>query len=354
MKTIQKIRINLIRYFFLINSFTIREDDQPKSNSILWLYDNRKNPDGYSLKSFALLISKETNTDLISFGPQNFRLGFFVNFVRYLPFIIWYRNIEKFALKLINQQINLLGNTRYILVGSGNGFLSSIAIKEFKKRIEILEIQHGLLDESYLPLKCDIFYCRSIDDRFFLNRYDKNLSLKLIANDLGKPKYVKYNLKSPDEIQSLKMWSKNPSGGISWEDLSDLEAGIVSFAREYKLDLYFNCHPRDSKIKFLFRHLKNYFRTSKIFFSEIIKIILKHRLNFSDEGPVKNQIKRKTLHVSCFSSSFITETLDGDLVLNIKNLRPDFVIDSYSWVESMPLKEIDNISFPITVTEIKK
>ena len=150
------------------------------------------------------------------------------------------------------------------------------------------------------------------------------------------------------------MWSKNPSGGISWEDLSDLEAGIVSFAREYKLDLYFNCHPRDSKIKFLFRHLKNYFRTSKIFFSEIIKIILKQRLNFSDEGPVKNQIKRKTLHVSCFSSSFITETLDGDLVLNIKNLRPDFVIDSYSWVESMPLKEIDNISFPITVTEIKK
>ena len=33
---------------------------------------------------------------------------------------------------------------------------NKIAIKEFKKRIEILEIQHGLLDESYLPLKCDI------------------------------------------------------------------------------------------------------------------------------------------------------------------------------------------------------
>ena len=127
------------------------------STSILWLYDNRTNPDGYTLKNFALLVSKEKNSDLISFGPQNFRLEFFVNFIKYLPFIIWYRNIEKFALMLIKKQINLLGNIKYILVGSGNGFLASIAIEEYKKRIEILEIQHGLLDESYLPLKCDTF-----------------------------------------------------------------------------------------------------------------------------------------------------------------------------------------------------
>ena len=32
--------------------------------------------DGYTLKNFALLVSKEKNSDLISFGPQNFRLEF--------------------------------------------------------------------------------------------------------------------------------------------------------------------------------------------------------------------------------------------------------------------------------------
>jgi hypothetical protein len=354
LKTVQKIRINLIRYFYLINSFTAKEDNQPKSTSTLWLYDSRTNPDGYLLKNFALLVSKEKNTNLISVGPQKFRLGFFCNFVKYLPFIIWHRNIEKFALMLINEQINLSGSIRYILVGSGNGFLSSIAIEEYKKRIEILEIQHGLLDESYLPLKCDTFYCRSEDDKFFLNQYNKNISLKLISNDLGKPKYIKYNLKSSDEIHSLIMWSKNPSGGISWKDLSDLEAGVVSFAREHKLDLYFNCHPRDNKIKFLFRHIIHYLNTSKILFTEIIKIVLRQKLNFSEEIRVQNSTKRKTLHISCFSSSFITETLSGDLVFNIKNLRPDIVIDSYSWIESMPLTEINNISFPLTVTEIKK
>ena len=141
------------------------------------------------------------------------------------------------------------------------------------------------------------------------------------------------------------MWSKNPSGGITWKDLSDLEAGVVSFAK-HKLDLFFNYHPRDSKIKFLFRHLRNYFSTSKILFTEVIDIILRQRLNFSEEIKLQNSTIRKTLHVSCFSSSFITETLDGDLVFNIKNLRPHIVIESYSWIESMPLKDIDNISFP--------
>lgn len=354
MNLFQKLRINLIRYLYLLNSLTIHECKRPESKSILWLYDNKINPDGYTLRNYAIQISEEINANLISFGSQNLKLELFINFIKYIPLILWYRNIEKFALTILNKQILAIKNLEYVLVGSGNGFLASIAIRAFKKKIKILEIQHGLLDESYLPLKCHIFYARSVDSMHFLGKVDKHVKVKLISNDLNKPEYTKFQIKSPDEIKSLVFWSKNPLGGISWEELCELEAGIVFFAREQKLNLYFNLHPRDNIFKFFIRHLRIYQYPSEISFKEVLKIILRKRLIFSDQMPREDGPGRKVLHISCFSSSLITQSSTGDLVFNIANSRPHFVIKSYSWIESKLLKEIRNISFPLSVTEIKK
>ena len=68
---------------------------------------------------------------------------------------------------------------------------------------------------------------------------------------------------------------------------------------------------------------------------------------------IKTNKKSKILHISCFSTSLISEPKSGDYVLNICNERPQIVFEVYSWLSNINIDNLQDFSFPLEVNEIK-
>lgn len=353
MKNLALLRINFTRYLFLINSIPsfIKIENSSSDGSILWLYDSTSSPDGYSLVTFALKLARKEELNLLSFGPTNFTIIFFKRFLFHLPSIIRHRNIYKFAFHLLKKQLLINKDIKYILTGSCNGFLMSV-VKKNNLNIKILEIQHGILDESYLPLKCDVFYTRSKTSAELLKFFSPSSDIRILSNDLEIPPSRRFCIDSPSKIESITLWSKNPDGGITWQELAVLESGLVSFANKYKFDLYFKMHPRDNKLKFIYRHLwlrKN----TTMSLVQLAQIAFLNKIKNNYMSSFSLEKSSRNLNISCFSTSLISESAPSDLIFNLTNIRPNIVKDCYSWIESETIENLKDLSIPFNVTEIK-
>tara|TARA_X000000950_G_scaffold201757_1_gene242923 strand:+ start:23833 stop:24864 length:1032 start_codon:yes stop_codon:yes gene_type:complete len=339
------IKILLERYLFLLNASAIPL--KTASKSALWIIDEKNSPGGYPIEESVYKVAKDLDIDIIRFDSK---FNFFVllyNFILKLPLIIKSRDINKFTEIIVNKELNKNNNIEYIITGSCNSFVASV-IHNSSIPIKIIEIQHGQIDESYIPVRADIFYSRSEKSKKLLEDLHPGADIRNISSEYDIPKYNKKSLTSQHQIKQIYFWSKNPNGGISWRELVILENEIFDLSQKLNINLSFKIHPRDNKLKFLFRHLFfNEYKNMK--FIRILKIFFTKKLTYKVINTFKNN---KTLHISCFSTSLISEPKTHDYVINIINERPQIVLETYSWLSSINLSKLKNVSFPFEVTEI--
>lgn len=340
-------KILLERYLFLLNASAV--PSKTSSKSALWIIDEKNSPGGYPIEESVCKVAKELELDIIRFDSKSNLAVFFYNFFLNLPVIIKLRNIDKFTQYIVKKELNKNNNIEYIITGSCNSFVASV-IHNSSISVQIIEIQHGQIDESYIPVKADIFYSRSMQTKKLLKDLFPNSDIRNISSEFDIPKYNKRTLTNKDEIQEIYFWSKNPNGGISWRELVSLENEIFDLSKKLNVNLSLKIHPRDNALKFLIRH--TFFNNKKkiMRFIRILKILFTKKIKHNVK---KTDTKNKILHISCFSTSLISEPKSNDYVLNIINTRPQIVLETYSWLSNINLSNLKNVSFPIEVTQIK-
>lgn len=126
--------------------------------------------------------------------------------------------------------------------------------------IDLVEIQHGLLDESYFHGRTPVlFLARSTSSVTIYKKFRPNVDVRLVSTDLEAPFYKQTRIKSP---RAAWIYSKNPGGGIGISDLVSLERGLCDAFPSARLVI----HPRDRFVKLIIRHrfklqvLCSYFR----------------------------------------------------------------------------------------------
>ena len=340
------IKVLFERYIFLLSATITPKSTEKKS--ALWIIDEKNSPGGYPIESIVREVSKDMNLDIVKFDTKFNLIIILYNFFSNLPLILKLRSINKFTEAVIKNQLNKNKNVEYIITGSCNSFVASV-IHNSNISIKIIEIQHGQIDESYLPVKADIFFSRSQQSSNLLNKLYPKADIRKISNEYDIPKYNKKFLYSQHDFKEIYFWSKNPNGGISWKELVKLENDVVNLCDKLDVNLIFKAHPRDNKFKFIVRHLLfNIKKDTK--FLRILKIFF---ANSFINQTIKTNKKSKILHISCFSTSLISEPKSGDYVLNICNERPQIVFEVYSWLSNINIDNLQDFSFPLEVNEIK-
>lgn len=335
------------RYIFLLSAATTPK--LTENRSAIWIIDEKNSPGGYPIENLVLEVSKDMNIDIIRFDSKFNLIIILYNFFLNLPLILKLRSINKFTEAVVISQLNKNKNVEYIITGSCNSFVASVIHNSDDISIKIIEIQHGQIDESYLPIKADIFYSRSQQSSSLLNKFNLRADIRNISNEYDIPKYNKKFLISQRDIKEIYFWSKNPNGGISWKELVKFENDMVNLSAKLDVNLSFKAHPRDNKFKFITRHLLfNIKKETK--FIRILKIFFANSLI---NQTIKTDKESKILHISCFSTSLISEPKSGDYVLNICNQRPQIVFEVYSWLSSINIDKLKDFSFPVEVNEIK-
>ncbi len=346
MNIVLSIKVLFERYIFLLSAATTPKLTENKS--ALWIIDEKNSPGGYPIENLVVEVSKDMNLDIVKFDSKFNLIIILYNFFLNLPLILKLRSINKFTEAVVISQLNKNKNVEYIITGSCNSFIASV-IHSSDISIKIIEIQHGQIDESYFPVKADIFYSRSQQSSNLLNKFYPKADIRNISNEYDIPKNNKKFLSSQHEIKKIYFWSKNPNGGISWKELVKLENDMFNLSAKLDVNLSFNAHPRDNKFKFIVRHLLfNIKKDAK--FITILKIIF---ANSFINHTIKTDKESKILHISCFSTSLISEPRSGDYVLNICNERPQIVFEVYSWLSNINIDNLKDFSFPLEVNEIK-
>lgn len=343
MKKLLQLRIQVFQYskLFFFNSFDLILDEENKDTSI-WVYDNIKNPDGYVLIDFIKKISNKKKTNIIAFGPKRlFQVSIF-SFLERVKIFFISSSFEDFVEKVfINEIKKQKSPIKNIIVGSSKGTITKIISKV--SNFDIYEMQHGVLDDSYFPLEVHNFFTRSNDSIKILEKYASNVSLVSISNDLGIPPHKQTLITSNNDIDQIILWSKNPDGGISWSELKLFEDRIINFSKRISIPLIIKLHPRDSKIKFLFRHifLNKETETGKNIF---------RKLSYLDKFN-KMQSSQTILHLSCYSSALFNLVKENDFAINFVNTRADILKESYFWLQSYPLNFLNKLDYPIKATK---
>jgi hypothetical protein len=133
-------------------------------------------------------------------------------------------------------------NKSEITVYTGN--INSICLQGVNN---IVEIQHGLLDDSYFKGRIPIlFLARSKMSAKIYNIMRPQVPISIVSFDLSPPAIAYFKIKNNCEVH---FYSKNPGGGISKEELSKLENCLT---KKFP-NLILHLHPRDNLIKFLLR-----------------------------------------------------------------------------------------------------
>ncbi len=206
--------------------------------------------------------------------------------------------------------------TTWPLLKIYTGNINSICIVEIPY---IIEIQHGLLDDSYFNgRKPSLFLARSKESAYIYRMLRPTIKVIEISNDLKMPCLLPSKSMN---FTSVEFYSKNPEGGISLEDLRKMEIELVNLIPTLRLHL----HPRDSLLKLIIRSRFNL---------KITRCYLRTILFNKDCG--------SRLIISSYSSALFDRVVSGDFVLNLKSQQPPSLIQEkvYGCLPTYSIKEV--------------
>lgn len=184
----------------------------------------------------------------------------------------------------------------------------------------IIEIQHGLLDDSYINGKVPIlFLARSTQSKEIYKIFRPEVPVMVVSNDLTPPILYISELSSFDNVH---FYSKNPGGGVSGSELFNIELTLTKLVPLLRLHI----HPRDSFLKLLIR---SQFK---------IGVVRAYLRSFF---PV-NKNKQK-LVISSYSTSLYDRVNCGDFVVNLKLSNPPSKIQQlvYGHIPAYSVGELD-------------
>ncbi len=232
-----------------------------------------------------------------------------------------FRSIED----ILKHQFSDITKYKFLYVGETKGFLTKELIKFFDCG-RVIEIQHGQLDESYFPIKSNLFIARdSIAYKILLENQSTNKTIHLFNDfNIDNSHYLDINKHDVNVVY----WGKNPGGGVTWSKLVQLEKKIfICFFQELT---QVKLHPRDNLLKFFFRHL---------FFGNF-RVIYIYFLIGSSVGRLG-----EILNIGSNTTSLIDKTNAGEYLLNIMQ---DNKINQNSNVSLISSMHVDDLSISDT------
>ena len=313
----------------MLASTTYRQLYNYGNNSAVWYANSAHLPDGYNFNRMNIKkVAIDLKLNLKVLSPANFKTIFFspISLKNYLcNFLIEFillnsrRDVEK---RWKNKILSLTDNDENysIFTSSFNSPLGR-SFKATKKKSYLVEVQHGLLDQSYFPIEADIFYAISNESyRICINNDDKN-KIRLLDEIIGFPMGT-IELIDARSINKVILYSKNPGGGCSLKYLKKLESLSLRFAKKINADFILMPHPRDNILKQIYRHGFKYW-------------------SFKSFNTKYNKSKSPTLIISSCSTALISQTKVGDYCLNINPESEDNIRDSmYSWIPGCSFQDL--------------
>jgi hypothetical protein len=143
----------------------------------------------------------------------------------------------------------------------------------------------------------------------------------MLNEDLSPPKTVAGHIR---EARELICYSKNPGGGCTAEALANFEQSAILLAKSLNLPFRLQIHPRDSWLKLVIRH-------RRLSIMKYLWSTVKMRC-----GP--------RLVVSSFSTALASETMAGDLLLNVRLSATDQITEAeYGWLPAVGVSALNNI-----------
>lgn len=279
----------------------------------LWVFDTRSAPDGYSMHGLMTQLAQREGLRLFSFGPT---ADF--SFTAIVQSIVnfWGPSIQDSVRRRIKDAALECGAELYV-VGSINGTFA----KTLPKASSIWEVQHGLLDSSYFPIRAARFFTRSSTSYDLLASSVPLDKLTMLNEDLSPPQTVDGHI---HEAKEIICYSKNPGGGCTTEALANFEQSAMLLAKRLNLPFRLQIHPRDNWLKLVIRH---------------------RRLSILKYVYTKMQMRcGSRLVVSSFSTALASETITGDLLLNVRLSAADPITEAeYGWLPAVSICALKNI-----------
>lgn len=285
---------------------SLRHEVAAGARRALWIFDSLRGPDGYALRDQMFALAAREKLDLYAFGPFDDRpdggelSAYFGDFEALLA-----QRIAAAAAEC---------GARLFLTGSARGTFAAA----IDGQAELWEVQHGLLDPSYLPMRADRFYVRSATSCEILEKEGYGSRLVTLADDLCPPRVA---AASTAGATSVVCYSKNPGGGCTASELARFESAVIAMATRRMLPVELRLHPRDNRAKLVARH-----RGTGIL-----------RYTRSAVTPIAGP----RLIVSSFSTALTSESVAGDLLLNTALGFVDPIRQSeYRWVPTAPVEAL--------------
>lgn len=291
----------------------LRLEADAGGRSALWVFDTVRGPDGYALQNRMVALARREGLKLFSFGPADERPASaraVVSALRSDP-------ERGFAVQAAERIAQAAGecDTSLFVVGSSRGTFA----RALAPSAEIWEVQHGLLDSSYFPVRADRFFARSQTSFALLARSISVDRLAMLSDDLVPPSTKPSDLAG---ATSLVCYSKNPGGGCSAQELVQLERAAVSLAHRLGLPFQLMLHPRDTRMKLLARHRR--------------LSILRHL------RPLTGLPAGPRVVLSSFSTALTAESRPGDRLLNVALSPIDPVAAAeYGWLPNITLSQLE-------------
>lgn len=275
----------------------------------LWIFDSLRGPDGYALRAQMHALATREGLNLHAFGPFEDE-----------PSIAGMSALRGDFDRLLAERIAVAAaqcNARLFLTGSAKGAFAAAIDPE----AELWEVQHGLLDPSYLPMRADRFFIRSSSSRDILEKAGYGDRLVTLSQDLSPPHVTTDN---GAVAMSVVCYSKNPGGGCTATELAGFERAVIAMAARRKLPVELRQHPRDSRAKLIARH-----RGTAM-------------LRYLRRRPTSATGAK--LIVSSFSTALTSESMAGDLLLNVA-LKPvdPIVAAEYQWLPTVSVEALAKI-----------
>lgn len=290
----------------------------------LWVFDTIKHPDGAVMRPYVRVVAEQNDLALWSYGPSSWRWsGAFATLLRALTYSHLmtrrhFDNVLEWAVRRELERWCEENAPKVLLVGSSKGTFARAAISHFGHQ-STWEIQHGLLDRSYFPLRVSRFYARSEVSAKIVSDHSPDVTVCTMSGSLNPPKGTGASI-SVSAISAIRCFSKNPGGGCTARQLADFERACAELANSLRVPFELHLHPRDNTLKLLLRHKA----------MTVLWWILKRK-------PIRKV--GITLVMSSFSSALVSNSRKGDAIVNVAIDPPGRVVAAeYSWVPTCDLE----------------
>lgn len=312
---------------WLISASMLRLERKSEGDAALWVFDSLSAPDGYVLREHMLAVANGEDLAVHGFGP--YKQPLLPGIGRFLGRLglLFGREVERRLAELCTARIaqaKEAAGARVLLVGASKAIFPALALPLFSREAA-REVQHGLLDDTYIPVRVGCFHARSAQSADIVRRLDPKANVVLLSNELGPPPVEAPAPLEATKIAGVACFSKNPGGGCTAEDLARFEQAARRLSAALGVPFTLRLHPRDK--------LRN--------------LVLRHRgpglLANVGRGPIREAAP--WLVVSSFSTSLIDGSRPGDFLLNVRIGPVSPVAEmEYQWLPTVEVADLGDPS----------